>query len=143
MDLHSLDRFLNAQEHTYETALKEIQNGRKRTHWMWYIFPQLRGLGESRMSYTYGINGIEEARVYLDHPILSERLTEISEAMLKHKGKPAYRILGDVDDMKLHSCMTLFALISEEGSVFHQALDCFYDGEPDEGTIKLLKEYEH
>lgn len=139
MDVNSLDRFLEAQESKYDIALKEIQNGKKRTHWMWYIFPQLRGLGRSQMAYAYGINGIEEAKAYLAHPVLSARLFEISEALLEHKDKPAYKILGDIDDMKLKSCMTLFSLISENGSVFHQALNCFFDGEQDSNTLDLIK----
>lgn len=138
MDINSLDRFLEAQEHMYETALREIKNGEKESHWMWYIFPQLRGLGESEMSYVYGINGIEEAKAYLEHPILSTRLIEISEALLEHKDKYAYEILEDIDDMKLHSSMTLFAHVSNNNSVFHKVLDSFYDGEMDELTFDLL-----
>ena len=138
MDGNFLDRFLEAQEHMYDIALKEIKNGEKESHWMWYIFPQLRGLGKSNMSYVYGINGIDEAKAYLNHPILSKRLIEITEALLEHRNKPAYKILGDIDDMKLQSCMTLFSLISESGSVFHQALDCFFDGELDYNTVELV-----
>ena len=138
MDINSLDRFLEAQERMYPIALKEIQNGEKESHWMWYIFPQLRGLGKSQMAYTYGINGIEEAKEYLAHPVLSARLIEITEVLLTHKGKDIYDIMGDIDDMKLHSSMTLFALISENGSVFHQVLYCFYDGEMDECTLRLV-----
>ena len=106
---------------------------------MWYIFPQLRGLGRSQMAYAYGINGLEEAKAYLAHPMLSARLIEISEALLTHKEKDIYDIMGDIDDMKLLSSMTLFALISEDGSVFHQVLDCFYDGEMDEYTLRIIK----
>ena len=96
MNINSLDRFIEAQERMYSVALKEIQNGEKESHWMWYIFPQLRGLGQSQMDYVYGINGIEEARQYLAHPTLSTRLLEITEALLEHKDKPAYKILGDM-----------------------------------------------
>ena len=92
MDINSLDRFLEAQERMYETALKEIKNGEKESHWMWYIFPQLRGLGKSQLAYTYGINGIEEAKAYIAHPVLSARLIEITEALLTHKGKDIYDI---------------------------------------------------
>lgn len=138
MDLNSLDRFLEAQERMYSVALKEIQNGEKESHWMWYIFPQLRGLGRSQMAYVYGINGIEEAKAYLEHPILSNRLIEITEALLTHKGKDIYDIMGDIDDMKLQSSMTLFALVSEEHSLFSQVLDSFYDGKKDEYTLKKL-----
>ena len=139
MDINSLDRFLEAQEQMYEVALKEIKNGEKESHWMWYIFPQLRGLGRSQMAYAYGINGIEEAKAYLEHPILSKRLIEITEALLLHKEKDIYDIMGDIDDMKLHSSMTLFSLVSEDDSVFYQVLNNFYNGEMDEFTLKLIK----
>lgn len=139
MDINSLDRFLEAQERMHEIALKEIKNGEKESHWMWYIFPQLRGLGKSQMAYAYGINGLEEAKAYLAHPVLSARLIEISEALLEHKGKDIEDILGDIDAMKLRSSMTLFALISEEVSTFQRVLDCFYDSKMDEQTIKLTK----
>lgn len=139
MDINSLNRFIKAQERAYTTALEEIRNGEKESHWIWFIFPQLRGLGRSDMAYKYGINGIEEAKEYLSHPILSERLIEITETLLTHKDKDIYDIMGDIDDMKLHSSMTLFALASEENSVFHQVLECFYNGEMDEYTIKLIK----
>lgn len=140
MDINSLDRFLEAQERMYETALKEIKNGEKESHWMWYIFPQLRGLGRSQMAYAYGINGLKEAKAYLDHPVLSARLIEISEALLELKDQDIEDILGDIDAMKLRSSMTLFALISKDGSVFHQVLDCFYNGNIDEQTIKSKNE---
>ena len=138
MDLNSLDRFLEAQERMYPVALKEIQNGEKESHWMWYIFPQLRGLGRSQMAYVYGINGIEEAKAYLKHPVLSARLIEICEALLEHKDEDIEDILGDIDAIKLRSSMTLFALISENGSVFNQVLTCFYRGNIDEQTTKLI-----
>ena len=139
MNINSLNRFIDAQDSMYQTALREIKNGRKCSHWIWYIFPQLRGLGSSEMAYTYGISGIKEAEEYLAHPILSARLIEITEALLTHKGKDIYDIMGDIDDMKLKSCMTLFALISEEGSVFHQVLDSFYDGKMDSTTLNFIK----
>ena len=138
MDINSLDRFLEAQERMYETALKEIKNGEKESHWMWYILPQLRGLGRSQMAYVYGINGLEEAKAYLDHPVLSARLIEISEALLEHKDQDIEDILGDIDAMKLRSSMTLFALISEGGSIYHNVLDCFYNGKTDSYTIELI-----
>ena len=123
----------------YEIALKEIRNGEKESHWMWYIFPQLRGLGRSQMAYAYGINGIEEAKAYIEHPVLSARLIEICEALLEHKNEDIEDILGDVDAMKLRSSMTLFAFISEKNSVFFQVLECFYDGKMDEYTLKLIE----
>ena len=133
-----LDRFVQAQEHTYATALEEIRAGEKRSHWMWFIFPQLRGLGSSPTSYIYGINGIEEAREYLMHPVLSARLTEISEAMLEQGNGNAAAVLGPIDAMKLMSCMTLFAVLSEDGSVFHRVLKRFYGGRMDPRTLELL-----
>lgn len=139
MSTNCLDRFLDAQEHTYEIALKEIKNGEKETHWMWYIFPQLRGLGKSQMAYAYGINGLEEAKAYLNHPVLSAQLIEICEALLEHKNGDIEDILGDIDAMKLRSSMTLFAFISEKNSVFFQVLECFYDGKMDEYTLKLIE----
>ena len=139
MDIRSLNRFLEVQEHTYATALKEIKNGEKESHWIWYIFPQLRGLGRSQMAYTYGIDGVEEAHAYLSHPILSARLLEISVALLTHKDEIIEDVVGDIDAMKLRSSMTLFALISEDNSIFHQVLDCFYDGKMDDRTIELIK----
>jgi len=140
MDINSLDRFLEAQERMYEIALKEIRNGEKESHWMWYIFPQLRGLGRSQMAYVYGINGLEEAKAYLEHPDLSARLIEITEALLEHKDQDIEDILGDIDAMKLRSSMTLFALISENSSIFHQALDYFYDGVEDKHTTESINQ---
>jgi len=139
MDITSLNRFLEAQEPMYATALKEIKNGEKESHWIWYIFPQLRGLGYSPNAYTYGINGLEEAKAYLEHPVLSARLIEITDALLSHKGENIEDIMGDIDALKLRSSMTLFALISEDNSVFHQVLDCFYHGKMDGLTQKLAK----
>ena len=136
---NSLSRFLEAQEKFYDIALAEIKNGEKESCWMWYIFPQLRGLGSSRMSYVYGIDGIEEAKEYFSHPILSSRLLEITQALLIHPNVIIEDLIGDLDVMKLQSCMTLFAFLSEEGSVFHKVLDCFYEGKMDEKTLNMLK----
>ena len=123
MDICSLNRFLEAQKIMYETALEEIKKGEKESHWIWYIFPQLRGLGYSPKAYTYGIDGLEEAKAYLEHPVLSARLIEITEALLTHRGKDIEDIMGDIDALKLRSSMTLFALISEPKSVFHRVLE--------------------
>ena len=133
-----MDRFLIAQEYTYPIALNEIKCGKKCSHWMWFIFPQLRGLGTSAMAYKYGIAGLEEAKAYLAHPILSERLYEICYALLKHKDKTAYSIFGDIDAMKLCSSMTLFSIATENHPVFDEVLNCFFDGMPDEKTVKLI-----
>ena len=126
-----IDRFLEPQKTGYPTALEEIRNGKKVSHWMWYIFPQLRGLGRSPMAYMYGIDGIEEAKAYLAHPVLSARLIEITKALLDHSGEDIEDIMGDIDALKLRSSMTLFAMISEDNSVFHQVLESFYAGEMD------------
>ena len=138
MDINSLERFVEAQERTYQVALSEVYNGKKRTHWMWYIVPQLRGLGRSSMAHIYGISGLEEAKAYLEHPWLSGRLYELCVALLHHKDKSAYEIFGDIDEMKLKSSMTLFALTSEEYTIFDQVLEQFFDGEMDEVTVKLI-----
>ena len=138
MDINSLDRFLDAQQKMYEIALKEIRNGKKQSHWMWYIFPQLRGLGRSDMAYVYGIKDLNEAKSYLAHPVLSMRLYELCGVLLEHKDKSAYDVFGDIDEMKLKSSMTLFALASEDNSIFHQVLKCFYSGKMDIDTLKLL-----
>ena len=121
----------------YETALTEIKNCEKESCWMWYIFPQLRGLGRSEMSYIYGINGVEEARAYLAHSVLSSRLIEISNTLLMHTDEIIEDVIGDLGVEKLQSSMTLFACLSEDDSVFHQMLEHFYDGKMDEQTIKF------
>ena len=134
----SIERFVLAQEDSYENALSEIKQGRKRTHWIWYIFPQLSGLGKSNSSIAYAIYGLEEAKEYLAHPILSARLKEISEALLALDNTDPIDILGPIDAKKVHSSMTLFSLISEDGSVFHKVLDKYYGGKLDKKTIELL-----
>lgn len=139
MEEAHLDRFLEAQKSNYALALNEISNGRKTTHWMWYIFPQLSGLGRSEMARYYGIKDIKEAEAYLKHPILGQRLIEISKALLKHTNKSAYAILGSPDDLKLQSSMTLFSRIEEAHPVFIEILKYFYRNHPDLATIKLLK----
>ena len=133
-----MNRFLTVQENVYEKALAEIVKGKKRTHWMWFIFPQFRGLGQSEMSVFYGIKDVEEAKEYLAHPILGARLIEISTALLAHKDKSPIAIMGDIDAVKLRSSMTLFAMISEENSVFHQVLQQFYKGKMCTKTLGIL-----
>ena len=140
MDINSLGRFVKAQERMYQVALKEIREGQKRSHWMWYIFPQLRGLGTSSMAHTYGISGLDEAKAYLEHPWLSGRLYELCVSLLQHKDKNAYDIFGDIDEMKLKSSMTLFALTSEDYTIFDQVLEQFFGGEMDEVTVSLINE---
>ena len=137
-DLHDLTRFVAAQRGSYERALAEIASGRKRSHWMWYVFPQIDGLGFSATSQRYSIKSIEEARAYLRHPLLGKRLVECCEAALAVEGRSAREIFGSPDDMKLRSCATLFASISPPGSVFDQVLDVFFQGEHDPKTLDLL-----
>ena len=138
MDINSLERFVKAQELAYPIALQDIKKGKKRSHWMWYIFPQLRGLGMSSMAHKYGIVDLDEAKAYLEHPVLSARLYELCGELLKHKDKSAYDIFGDIDAMKLKSSMTLFALTSKEHTIFDDVLECFFDGERDATTLKLI-----
>ena len=134
---HSLERFVEAQELMYMMALDEVRNGRKRGHWIWYIFPQLKGLGESYNSSYYGINGIEEARAYLNHPILGARLREITAAFLALKGESAKDVFGHLDAMKVRSCMTLFNVVSDD-DLFHRVLDRYYNGVADNRTLAIL-----
>lgn len=134
----NLNRFLGAQESFYANALKEIKQGCKQSHWIWFIFPQMRGLGHSSMADYYGISSIEEARAYLDNPTLKARLLEISTALLQHKGKStAYEILGTIDAIKVRSSMTLFDHILPN-TIFAEVLDTFYNSERDELTIRIL-----
>ena len=135
-----LDRFVHAQESTYSRALAELQAGRKQSHWMWFIFPQLRGLGTSEMAHAYGIADASEARAYLAHPILGPRLEACAEALLAHAPRSARDILGPPDDLKLRSCATLFAAVAPERTVFQRLLDAFFDGRPDERTLEMLRE---
>ena len=135
----SLERFVKAQEGSYEIALKEIKQGRKRSHWMWYIFPQIKGLGYSSTAQYYAIQDKKEAENYLKHPILSKRLVEISEELLKTDNDNASEVFGYPDDMKLKSSMTLFYLVSEK-IVFKRVLEKFFCDELDKRTVEILKE---
>lgn len=138
-DPYCLTRFLQAQEHDFETALAEIAAGRKRSHWMWYIFPQLAGLASSVRSQHYAIKSEEEARAYLAHPLLGARLVAGAEAALACQSRSAREIFGSPDDLKLRSSATLFAHVSPEGSVFHRLLEKFYPAGPDLATRRLLE----
>jgi uncharacterized protein (DUF1810 family) len=137
-DTFDLDRFVSAQEDVYDSAIAEIRAGRKRTHWMWFVFPQLRGLGSSPISRQFAIRSAAEARAYLAHPILGPRLLECCDALLRVNAGSANEIFGSPDDLKLRSCATLFASVSEPGSVFERVLGRFFDGAPDERTEALL-----
>lgn len=129
-DADSLDRFVAAQEGVYDTALSELRQGRKRSHWMWFVFPQLRGLGRSAMAHRYGIVDLDEARRYLAHPVLGPRLTACGQAVLGHAGVPADRIMGPVDAEKLRSSATLFAAAGGDRDIFGRILTEFFDGLP-------------
>ena len=134
-----LNRFTNAQAGIYETALAELKNGQKRTHWMWYIFPQIDGLGRSKTAKYYAIKSMEEARQYLNHPVLGERVLECAEAILAIAGRTASEIFGYPDDLKLKSSMTLFASAATPGFVFVRVLDKYFHGERDVKTLRLLE----
>ncbi|TLX55865.1 DUF1810 domain-containing protein [Stutzerimonas nosocomialis] len=133
-----LQRFVKAQEADYARALSELRAGRKQSHWMWYIFPQLAGLGRSEMARRYALSGREEALAYLERPLLGARLEECTLALLSHDTLTAHQILGSPDDLKLHSCMTLFARVAPENPLFQQALDRYFAGKPDEASLRLL-----
>ncbi|WP_080236932.1 DUF1810 domain-containing protein [Spirosoma rigui] len=135
----NLTRFLTAQATDYDQALAEIRAGRKRSHWMWYIFPQLAGLGYSSLAQLYGINGLQEAADYLAHPVLGSRLVAIAHALLGIEGKTATQIMGTPDDLKLRSSMTLFNAVEPTNPVFQDVLDKYYNGEPDPRTLTALK----
>ena len=135
-----LDRFVTAQEGRYADALTEIRNGQKLSHWIWFVFPQVDGLGFSSMSVKYAIKSRSEAVAYLQHSVLGPRLREITEALLQVEGKSALEIMGRPDNLKLKSSMTLFALVSRENSLFQQVLDKYFGGERDELTEALLEE---
>ena len=135
----NLERFVIAQEESYEVALREIKEGRKRSHWMWYIFPQIKGLGHSSTAEYFAIESMAEAEAYIKHPVLSKRLLEISEALLEIDSNDASEIFGYPDDLKLRSSMTLFSIISRK-TVFKRVLDKFFDGEIDQRTVELMKD---
>jgi uncharacterized protein (DUF1810 family) len=134
-----LVRFLDAQNQMYMTALSEVQNGIKKSHWMWFIFPQIEGLGTSETARYFGIRGIHEATRYLDHPVLGKHLIEISNAVLTVGGKTANQIFGTPDDLKLRSCMTLFAAVENSNAVFSQVLYKYFNGQPDALTLSILE----
>ena len=137
-DSYDLDRFVEAQERIYSRALAELRRGRKESHWMWFVFPQVAGLGFSPTSMRYAIRNLDEARAYLSHPVLGPRLVECCEAVLAVEGRSAHEIFGSPDDLKLRSCATLFAQASPAGSPFHRLIDQFFHGKPDAKTLALL-----
>lgn len=137
-DPHNLNRFVEAQAVNYDEALAELRAGRKRTHWSWYILPQIQGLGSSTMSVRYAISGLPEAKAFIGHQILGARLRECVAAMNAHSSLSVPDILGEIDAKKFHSCVTLFAEVTAEGSPFHQALTRHFAGARDPDTITQL-----
>lgn len=138
MAQYDLDRFLKGQARNYDAALREIQSGCKSSHWMWYVFPQIQGLGYSSTAQYYAIRDLGEAKAYLQHPVLRERLLEISNALLSLDSHNASAVFGWPDDLKLRSCMTLFAEAEPECDVFQRVLDQYFNGRKDESTLSIL-----
>ena len=137
-DPFDLQRFIDAQDALYEAALAELTVGAKRSHWMWFVFPQLEGLGVSAMAQRYAIRSLTEARAYLAHPVLGPRLRDCTDAVLAVRGRSARQIFGPPDDMKFRSSMTLFALATPEELRFQEALDRYFEGRPDARTLEIL-----
>jgi len=137
---NDLQRFVDAQDPRIADAQAELRAGRKRTHWMWFVFPQLRGLGQSQMAWHFGIASRDEAAAYLAHPVLGPRLRECVELVLAVRGRTAHEIFGSPDDLKLLSCLTLFAEVEQARGqgVFDRAIRQFYGGQPDQATLELL-----
>ena len=138
-DPFDLQRFLDAQEEDFEYAVAELRAGSKRSHWMWYIFPQIAGLGHSSMARRYAISSLDEADAYLKHPVLGPRLLECTELVNAVEDRTIHQIFGSPDDMKFRSCMTLFARAAGDDSVFGAALRRYFDGEADRLTVERLK----
>jgi uncharacterized protein (DUF1810 family) len=137
-DPYDLQRFVDAQAHTYDQALAELRSGEKRTHWVWFVFPQIAGLGRSGMAARFALSGLEEARAYLAHPTLGRRLVESARALTALDTADADRVLGPVDAQKLRSSMTLFAHAAPDEPVFREVLDHFFDGAEDDATTSRL-----
>lgn len=138
MDADPLQRFVDAQQGVYPQALAELRAGAKASHWMWFVFPQLRGLGASAMAQHYGLAGLDEARAYWRHPLLGSRLAQCTQAMLALQGRSARQVLGTPDDLKFRSCMTLFVQAAPDAPMFRQALERYFDGQPDPLTLARL-----
>lgn len=137
-DPFDLNRFVQAQEPVYETVLAELRGGQKRTHWMWFIFPQIAGLGRSAMAQRYAIKNLDEARAYLQHPVLGLQLEECTQIVLALENRTVSAIFGTPDDLKFHSCMTLFAQVAGSESVFALALKKYFQGQQDNHTLQQL-----
>lgn len=138
--MNNLNRFLEAQQNVYQQALHEIQNAEKRSHWMWFIFPQVKGLGFTQYNIFFGIDDLNEAQQFYDDPVLGRRLVEITNALLEIENKTAVEIMGRPDERKLKSSMTLFSLLPNSSDCFRLVLQKYYDGQVDENTIKILEQ---
>jgi uncharacterized protein (DUF1810 family) len=141
-DPYDLERFVKAQDLVIHQVQRELAEGQKRSHWMWYIFPQLRGLGRSSTARHYGIESLAEAQAYLRHPVLGDRLQECTELVNKVKGRSTHQIFGSPDDLKFHSSVTLFSLADPAVSVFREALEKYFGGKPDGRTVDIIREDE-
>lgn len=137
--IFDIERFVYAQEKKFDVALEEIKNGKKESHWMWFIFPQILGLGESDTSIFYSLSGIGEAKLYLEHQVLGPRLVQITKELLSLETDDPVEIFGEVDSLKLNSCMTLFDCVSSGNNIFYQVIDKFYDGKKDQKTLQLIR----
>jgi uncharacterized protein (DUF1810 family) len=137
-DPHGLKRFVDAQEPVYQEVLKELRAGKKRSHWIWFIFPQIAGLGSSPTAQHYAIASLEEARAYLGHPVLGARLRECTAIVNQIEGRTVSEIFGWPDDMKFRSCMTLFAQATTDNQVFRDALEKYFSGEADQQTLRRI-----
>ena len=135
----TLERYIKAQAPIYARALDELKRGAKQSHWMWYVFPQMAGLGHSTTSHTYGIDSLEEAREYLAHPILGARLRECCRTLMGLEGRTAHEIFRSLDDLKLRSCLTLFSQAAPDETLFRDLLDKYFGGKPDAATLELLE----
>ena len=142
MDKYNLNRFIEAQVDSYESAMGELSRGRKSGHWIWYIFPQIDGLGSSDITKLYSIKSIEEAQAYLEHPVLGERLIESCEILLRLEDLSISDIMGFPDDLKLKSSMTLFAQVSPQSSIFSEVLSKYYEDDLDQTSLEIIKRME-
>lgn len=137
-DVYNLQRFLDAQGHVYDTVLDELRAGRKSSHWIWFIFPQITGLGHSRMAQKFAIASLDQAKAYLQHPVLGPRLRECTQLVLNVDGRSAEQIFSSPDNLKFRSCMTLFMTATTDNQIFKDALLKYFEGKPDQLTLDLL-----
>ena len=141
-DPYHLQRFVHAQNPVYEQVCAELRRGQKTSHWMWFIFPQIVGLGQSAMSRAYAIQSLAEARAYLAHPVLGARLRECCQAVMNLHGKTVHDVFGSIDAMKFHSCLTLFTEANHDEVLFFNLMEKYFDGDADEATLEILSDQE-